>query len=198
MHRANEVRPLMTTLLALGIEHDCAVVAIRHWTKAPGGKAKYRGQGNVDFTAAARSVLAVGESPENEEIRIMAHAKPSLSKVGISIMFQIKDEGLEWAGISGITADELSAAQPQRHKKQRQNAMEWLRDFLRDGPKPSTIVIEAAKSLDINEKALRRAKELLGVLATKEGNTWFWRLPKAMKWERSYYADDDDDNIDFS
>ena len=36
MHRANEVRPLMTTLLALAIEHTCAIVAIRHWTKAPG------------------------------------------------------------------------------------------------------------------------------------------------------------------
>ena len=198
MHRANEVRPLMTTLLALGIEYGCAIVAIRHWTKAIGGKAKYRGQGNVDFTAAARSVLSVGESPENETLRIMAHAKPSLSKLGVSIMFQIKDEGLEWAGISGITADELSAAQPQRHKKQRQNAMEWLRDFLRDGPKASLIVIEAAKALDMNEKALRRAKELLGVLAMKEGNTWFWRLPKTTKWERSRYGDDDDDHIDFS
>ena len=52
MHRANEVRPVMSTLVAMAIKHNCAIVAIRHWTKVVGGRANYRGQGNIDFLAS--------------------------------------------------------------------------------------------------------------------------------------------------
>lgn len=192
IHRANEVRPLMSILGGLAEKHSCAMVAIRHWTKAVGGKAAYRGQGNIDFRAAARSVLALGESPEDDRLRIMAQSKNSIDAKGISIVFQISDLGLTWAGTSLLTADELSAAQPQRHKKQRHNAMEWLRDYLRDGPQESMVIIAASEAVGINEKALRRAKEHLGILATKEANKWFWRLPKYQKWDRYAGMEDDD------
>ena len=192
MHRANEVRPLMTTLLALAIEHTCAIVAIRHWTKTPGGRAKHRGQGNVDFTAAARSALSIGESPEDDTLRIMAHAKASLSKSGVSIVFSIHDEGLQWCGTSTLTADELSAAQPNKHHHQRKDAMEWLRDYLREGPQPADMVIHAADAVGIRERTLKRAKEHLHVISLKDGKVWFWRLPNfQQKWER--YAGQEDE-----
>lgn len=197
MFRANEVRPLMTTLLALAIQYDCAMVAVRHWTKAPGAKAKHRGQGNVDFTAAARSVLSIGESPDDERFRIMAQAKASLAALGTSIVFTITDSGLEWSGTSTLTADELSAAQPQRHKKQKQNAMEWLKDFLSQGPAQATVVTAAAKAVGLTDNQVRRAREALGVLAMKEGNKWFWRLPKFQEWDRYPGMEDDDDEIQF-
>jgi hypothetical protein len=196
MHRSNEVRPLMTTLLALAIEFECAMVCVRHWTKASGARARHRGQGNVDFAAAARSVLSIGESPEDETLRIMAQAKASLAGLGTSMVFQITDTGLEWAGTSTMTADELSEAQPQRHKKQRQPAMEWLRDFLHGGPQASQLIATAANAVGINSKALRRAKEALGILATKEGNAWYWRLPKFQKWDR-YAGMEDDGDVPF-
>lgn len=184
MHRTNEVRPFMTTLLALAIEHNCAVVAIRHWTKAGGMKAKHRGQGSVDFSAAARSVLSVGESPEDETLRIMAQAKASLAALGASMVFSITDHGLEWCGTSTLTADELAAAQPTRHKEQRKDAMQWLKEYLHDGPQPSNTVIALAESAGISKRTLDRAKEHLRVLSTKEGGTWYWRLPSFGKWER--------------
>ena len=137
MHRANEVRPVMSTLVAMAIKYNCAIVAIRHWTKVVGGRAKYRGQGNVDFMAAARSVLAVGVSPEDEHMRIMAQAKNSICERGSSMVFTISDDGMQWCGTSMLTADELSAAQPQRHKHQRQDAMLWLKEYLRPGPQQS-------------------------------------------------------------
>jgi AAA domain len=192
MHRANEVRPVMSTLVAMAIKYDCAIVAIRHWTKVVGGRANYRGQGNIDFLAAARSVLAVGVSPEDERMRIMAQAKNSMCERGSSLVFTISDDGMQWCGTSTLSADELSAAQPQRHKHQRQDAMRWLKDYLQKGPQPSLDVIAAAHVVGINEKALRRAKEHLGVLAAKEGNTWFWRLPKFQPWDRYAGMEDDD------
>lgn len=191
MHRANEVRPVMSTLVTMAIKYDCALVAIRHWTKMAGGRASYRGQGNIDFLAAARSVLSVGISPEDERLRIMAQAKNSICARGTSLGFTLGDEGLRWAGVSAITADELSAAQPQRHKHQRQDAMKWLKAYLHAGPQATLSVIAAAESVGINEKTLRRAKEHLGILAAKEGTTWYWRLPTFQTWDR--YAGMEDD-----
>jgi archaellum biogenesis ATPase FlaH len=193
MHRANEVRPIMSTLVTIADKYDCAIVCVRHWTKATGNRAAYRGQGNIDFLAAARSVLAIGESPEQEGLRIMAQSKNSINARGTSIVFQISDAGLEWAGTSTMTADEMSAAQPGRHKQQRQNAMEWLRDFLREGPQPTMHILEAAKAVDMTDKAIRKAKEALGILATKEGNAWYWRLPKFQKWERYAGMENEED-----
>ena len=196
MNRANEVRPLMSILGALATQHQCAIVAIRHWTKAPGGKARNRGQGNIDFTAAARSVLSVGESPEDERVRIMAQAKNSLGPYGISIAFTIGEQGLQWCGTSEFTADELSQMQPTKRQHQRKNAMEWLKDYLKEGPQPSEGLMEAAKAVGLSERTLKRAKEHLGILSSKEGGKWYWRLPKFEPWDR-YPGQEDEDEAPF-
>jgi AAA domain len=185
MHRANEVRPVMTTLVTIAAEHHCAIVALRHWTKMPSGKARYRGQGNIDFTASARSVLAVGESPEDERLRVMAQSKNSIKGRGVSMLFEISDEGFRWAGTSTLTADELSAAQPRLHHHQRKDAMQWLKDYLSDGPHPSEEVIQMAEQVGIKERTLRRAKESLHILSVQELKVWYWRLPKFdARWDR--------------
>jgi RecA/RadA recombinase len=192
MHRANEVRPLMTTLLSLAIRYECAVICVRHWTKAAGNRARHRGQGNVDFAAAARSQLAVGESPNDAGMRIMAQAKMSLAALGTSIVFRINDDGLEWCGTSTLTADELSLAQPMMQKEHRKDAMQWLREYLKKGPQPADLATQAAASVGITEKLLRGARERLHILTTKEGRTWFWRLPTMHSWEREPYQGQED------
>jgi hypothetical protein len=193
MYRTNEVRPLMTTLLSMAIHFDCAIIAVRHWTKAVGGRARHRGQGNVDFAAAARSVLSIGESPSDPGLRIMAQAKISLAGLGASIVFQITDHGLEWAGTSTITADELSMAQPTIHREQRKDAMKWLRDYLKDTSVPAETIKEAAKVIGLTDKMLRTARERLGVLTSKQGAVWYWRLPIVQKWERERYPGDEEE-----
>lgn len=193
MNTTNQVRPFMHILSDMADKYNCAMLAIRHWTKASGGKARYRGQGSIDFTAAARGVLAIGESPEDESLRILAQSKNSLGRLGVSLVFKISEEGLEWCGTSELTADELSAMQPKKRQHQRNNAMQWLKDYLHDGPQASQDVIAAAEAVGIAEKTLRRAKEVLGVLASREkGNgPWYWRLPKFEPWDR-YEKEDDE------
>jgi ketosteroid isomerase-like protein len=108
-------------------------------------------------------------------------------------VFTITDDGLQWCGISTISADELSAAQPRRHHHQSKDAMEWLRDYLREGPQPADMVIHAADAVGIAERTLKRAKERLHVLSLKDDKVWFWRLPNFQpKWER-YPGQEDDD-----
>lgn len=184
MFRANEVRPLLSHLGQVAEAQRCAIIAIRHWTKVIGGKALYRGQGSVDFTAAARSVLALGEAPDDETLRVMAQSKNNIAPIGKSQLFRLTEEGFSWCGISDLDANTLTGLQPNKRQHQRNAASHWLKDYLQSGPHPAAQLIQMAAAAGIPEKTLRRAKEQLGILASKDGPTWYWRLPKFEPWDR--------------
>lgn len=185
MFRANEVRPFMAQLGRLASVHHCAVMAIRHLTKGT-GKAMYRGQGSIDFTAAARSVLVVGESLEDERKRILAQSKNSLAEKGASIVYQITDEGFFWCGTTQVGADELLSAQPQKKEQQIQAVCEWLIDVLKRGAKPATLVYDEADANGIAKRTLERAKATMHILTYKQGPRWYWKLPGVDRtWEEA-------------
>jgi RecA-family ATPase len=195
MHRANEVRPLLTLIGKMAEAQHCAVVAVRHWNKSAGGKAVYRGLGSIDFTAHARSVLVIGESPDDESIRILAQSKSALTIKGRSQMFRLTDQKFEWCGSCDVDADTLASIQPNKRRIQRGNAMEWLKDYLRDEPQPALAVIVAAEAVGISKGTLQRAKAALGILSSKEGKDgqWYWRLPDFKPWDRRGPEDDEND-----
>lgn len=184
MFRPNEVRPLMMRLGMVLAMHRCSALLVRHWTKSPGGKAAYRGQGSIDFTASARSVLIVGESPDDETRRIMAQSKNSLKPKGKSLGFSITDHGIEWCGTSDFDAESLSQMQPNKRQHQRRAASEWLKDYLYNGPALSRDIYAAAEAVGLSERTLNRAKSVLGVLSKQEQEGWYWRLPSFSPWER--------------
>ena len=128
MHRANEVRPLMTTLLGMAIHYECAIICVRHWTKATGAKAGHPGQGNVDFAAAPRSQIYVGESPHDAGMRVMAKPKSHSRAWGhpsslVSVMTGSNGLGLR------PSPQIIWPAQPNLQHHQRKDAMKWLKEF---------------------------------------------------------------------
>ena len=66
MHRANEIRPVMSRLGRIAEEYSCAIVLIGHMNKATGQKSSYRGLGSIDITAVARSLLIVGKMHDSQ------------------------------------------------------------------------------------------------------------------------------------
>ena len=195
MHRANEVRPLMRQLGLVAERQHCAMVVVRHWNKSGGGKAMYRGQGSIDFTATARSVLALGESPDYPTIRVMAQSKNSLAPFGTSQTFQLLDDAFRWCGACELDADSLAAIQPNKRQHQRQSSMEWLKAYLKEGPQPATSIMAAAEALQMSERTLKRAKTALGVLSSKDkqSSAWYWRLPHFEPWDRYPGQEEEDD-----
>lgn len=181
MHRANEVRPVLFTLSNLAEKYACAVVCIRHLNKAVGGKALYAGLGSIDFTAAARSVLQVGE---HEGERLLAQVKSSLAPQGKSIRYEVEDGAVNWLGVSDVSAEELRAP-PQRVEGRGtvERATAFLQNFLADGPQSANATFRTAEQEGISNRTLKRAKEQLGVqsLRTSAGNEgegqWVWLLP---------------------
>jgi hypothetical protein len=56
----------MSKLARIAEETGAAVILIGHLNKGSGVKNIYRGLGSIDIAAAARSVLTVGEMPNEQ------------------------------------------------------------------------------------------------------------------------------------
>lgn len=163
MNRANEVRPLLRKLSDVAERTDCAIVLIGHLNKASGQQSGYRNLGSIDFRAAARSVLVVGKSKDDPNIRIMAHDKSSLAPAGDSLAFALGDEdGFRWLGVYEITSDELLSGMEKKESKT-QEARDLIRNMLSGGKEVlSERLDKAALDRGISTRTLRDAKKELG------------------------------------
>ncbi len=188
MHRANEVRPVLSALSALAERFDCAALCIRHLSKSPQGRALYRGMGSIDFAAAARSILMAGQDPDNPDRRAIVHIKSSLEQAGPSIGYELKEGCFMWTGLSDMTAATL--LKPERGEEEKDaltEAAEFIKDILSNGPLPAKVVKNEAKAAGISSIALRRAKDPNGLVSvrvfkekTKDGQ-WLWELENSLR-----------------
>jgi RecA-family ATPase len=182
MHRANEVRPVMAGLGRLAEKYNLAVIVIRHLNKGT-GKASYRGQGSIDFTALARSVLAVGADPNNQESRAFIPTKCSLAMKGCAQGFKIitnsfNQPELVFTGDSELTVDDLMAEPTETTKAD--DAVHFLETVLKDGPMAPKEIKKQAKDAGLGENTLQSAKRKLGIKVTcvdKKKSEWVWQLP---------------------
>jgi len=177
MHKANEVRPVLSGIAELAEKHRCAVLIIRHLNKSSQQRAAYRGMGSIDITGAARSVLLAGKHPHDPNRFALVHTKTNLGRKGKALTYSIDDDGLHWHGREDVTADDV--LQPPMAVTDRLTAAkQFLENVLADGPKPSTEVTEAARRAGISGRALNLAKEELGVMQRPAGfqKGWIWCL----------------------
>lgn len=174
MHRANEIRPVFHKLGQVAEETSCAVVIIGHMNKG-GTKSGYRGLGSIDITAAARSVLVVGKSPQDPNIRIMAHSKSNLAPAGKSIAFELGN-AFRFLGTSSITVDELLGFEPVR-RNVLEEAKALIVTMLSHGKQESRLISQAAQQRNISERTLKTAKKELGILSVRERDKWYSVLP---------------------
>lgn len=177
MHRANEVRPIFKRLGQLAEQTGCAIVLVGHMNKMQGGKSAYCGLGSIDFRAAARSVLLVGRSKDDEEVRVVVHDKSSLAPEGKSILFSLhSDTGFSWSGFCNTTASELlSGSGPSTTKTEQ--AERLLLELLKDGEVASEELVRQSTALGISERTLKIAKQNQGVVSVRRGERWYARLP---------------------
>lgn len=177
MHRANEVRGLMTALAEAAKRTGTAIVAVRHMRKSGtnGGKGKaiYSGIGSIDFTAAVRSVLQVEETKSGK--KYLYHAKHNLTPKGPSLAYNFEGGAFSWAGI--LSRDEENGNAPAVNTKSRAvaKAEQFLHDMLRDGPVSAATLLEAAAKQGISLNSLNRAKPGLAI-SRKTPDGWVWEL----------------------
>ena len=175
MHRANEVRPIMSHLAGIAEKYGCAIVLIGHMNKSSGQKASYRGLGSIDFAAAARSVLIVARDNENPQVRVMIHAKSSLAPEGKPVAFELdKDNGFRYLGeYDGDPKELLSGS---GGKKKGKLAEDLLLHELREGAKSQKEILARAEECGISKRTMVGAKKTLSVQSEKKADGWYWSL----------------------
>jgi hypothetical protein len=194
-HRDQDMRRAIAALSQLAERADAALLLVAHFNKAAGGDALTRVLGSRGLTAAARSVLVFGRTPDGEDgspDRVLAHAACNVAPEAPSLACRIEprlidgDAGsietsrLQFTGDCDTHADDLLATRGEDERSDRDIAAEWLADELADGTwHPACEIKEAARAAGITEKTLRRARERLGVEVRREGfpSVSEWRLP---------------------
>ena len=188
-HSNAEVRGLLAPLSDLAARHGVAVVAVTHLRKGE-GPAVYRAMGSLAFMAAPRAVWAVSKDSDDPEKR-----RRFMLPVKVNIAADV--QGLAYRVISADSADSpviaweaepvtLSAddaLSSERSRSEGQTALDeaidWLRNVLREGQVKARDVKERAEDDGIAPRTLDRAKAKLCVVAAPDGyrGPWVWRLP---------------------
>ncbi|MFT4095694.1 MAG: AAA family ATPase [Rhodoblastus sp.] len=182
MYKPNEIRALLAQLSMVAAENDAAMVVIRHLRKSKSDKAIYQGVGSIDVIGAARSAVLVALHPDDPDVKVIAHLKHNLAPRGESWMYQLiaKSEDdvprLDWLGRCALTVDDLGGAPI--GVSAIEEAMAFLRDELKGGPRPAAEISTVAASKGISSRTIDRAKQKIGRKARKQKDQWLWSLPE--------------------
>jgi AAA domain/Domain of unknown function (DUF3854) len=186
-YRDQDIRRALAPLADLGERTGVAVICVRHLNKTGGSNPKYRGGGSIGIIGAARAAFLFADAPGRDGVHVMAPVKGNLwrSKPA-ALEYVIVEKGgqpvIEWQGESQYSAQSL-LAQPESIEESNAltDAKNFLRQFLKDGPRDATDVIQEARRAGVSERTLYRAKASLGIVSSKPGMAegWLWEFPKA-------------------
>lgn len=193
-HRTSDVRAVLAPVEALAQREGVAVVAVSHLNKAGGAEALTRITGSLAFVAAARAAYLVVRDPEDETRRLLLAAKSNLAVeppglaytvAGVAVTaggYEIPTSRVEWcAGTVDMRADEVLAqvtADPEA-RSERDEAVEWLREALANGPQPRRELERQAKADGLHWRTVHRGAKVLSVTMSRSGfgAGSIWALP---------------------
>ena len=179
---ACKARKLMRRIGMWASTYNCAIVLIGHLSKKEGTKDLYRGLGSIDVVAAARSVLQVEKSAEDEDVRIVRQVKNSLDSKGADLTFEIRPStGFRWVGVAselpsvcGTDAKPVFEAFP---KNKHELAAILIKKALEKGAVESMEIRRIMAEHRIGDKTMNEVKTELGIKPYKKMRTWYWVLP---------------------
>lgn len=178
-HRDQDVRGVLHQLAAMADRTGATVVLIRHLNKAGGANALYRGGGSIGIIGAARAAYIIGRDPDDNDRRIFACSKLNIAAEPPTLAYRlISDDELgcarvEWEpGPVDLTAAALlSAPRNEEERGERDEAAEWLSNYLSDagGSAKASDVFKAARADGLAERTLKRARDRAGVTSERRG-----------------------------
>lgn len=189
-HKNAEVRGVLAPLAELAKRRRIAVVCVTHLNKGGGTNAMYRAMGSVAFVAAARCAYLVTADEENASRRLVLPVKNNLAADSTGVAFTIIAQPVPECGeipavawdseVVTITADvALSRVTAPEERGATNDAMDFLRELLADGPLASRQVRSDAEGAGHSWATIRVAQKRLGIKAHKLGmrGGWMWALP---------------------
>jgi energy-coupling factor transporter ATP-binding protein EcfA2 len=196
-HNNAEVRALLAPLSDMAARCGVAVVAVSHLNKGGGGSdALSRVTGSLAFVAAARAAYIVAKDPEDDSRRLFLPAKNNIgADIGglafriepVSMAGGIETSRIAWEteAVRNMNADDvMRPAEIREDRSAVEDAAEFLRGLLADGPMAAKAVYREASDAGHSQASIRRAQKSAGVEVVKDGMAggWQWRLaPKMLK-----------------
>jgi hypothetical protein len=197
-HKNSETRRGLQPLVDMAAKLDAALLGITHFTKGSKGRSPIdRVTGSVAFGALARIVMVAARGQDGDDAkpgpRVLMRAKSNIGKddggfeyelqlVPIrehhDIIASVLSFGDTVAGNARDILKEAETIPDTDGDGERQEAAEFLAEFLSDGPKSQKEVKEAAEANCHAWITIKRAKKDLGITSTKAGmkEGWRWAL----------------------
>jgi putative DNA primase/helicase len=182
------VRGMLRPLADLASRCRVAVIAVSHLSKAR--QAAVRSAiGSIAFAAAARAVWAVVKDLDDPERRLFLPVKANLAADAGGLSFKVDavngvprvswDPGAVTVDVNSILSDDGQGEE----RGARQQAQEWLRETLEDGPIAVVELRKAANAAGLAWRTLERAKAAIGAKAERHGfqGSYSWKLPTSAK-----------------
>lgn len=191
-HRQAAMRQVLAPLHRVAQETGAAIVVVAHLRKTGAETAALRVGGSVDLVAAARVVIVVAPDPEDQaptpsdRRRVAAVAKSNIAAFPDPVAYTLREGRFLWdtAPVAAGTTAETLLETPTAGTEERgalEEAADFLREALKDGPRPAKEVRREAAEAGIKDRTLDRAKARLEVKAERQGfgnkGVWVWSLP---------------------
>ena len=172
MNAPNKTNERIGHIVDLAAKYEVAVVLICHFNKNAKGDAITRVLGSTDIMGKCRSYIALGNVPDENEIKFMSHEKSSLERKGKTILFEIDPDrgGIVYLGENSLGMDDYTAIRSKKRAKTApalEAAKQFLVNQMPDGRRPAKELYNLATANSISGSALKRAKEDLGIITQK-------------------------------
>lgn len=196
MHRANDVRRALQSLVDLAEQYSCAVLGITHFSKGSAGNSpSERVLGSQAFGALARTVL-VAAKEEDSDLRVLARAKSNIATDSGGCSYVIEQctvgDGIQttrvlWGDkIEGSAREILANVERIEGDEETDNddPAEVLHRILSHGKLTAKEATKAMADNGYSAKQTRTARGKIGVVINRDGfgkdSKVYWSLPSYM------------------
>jgi putative DNA primase/helicase len=192
MNSEQDVRRVLTPLQLVAAENRAAILGIMHLNKKQELQGIQRVGGAMAFVGVARAVWLFRANDENRDEFHMLCVKKNIGKRTAGLAYRIATkpvdiEGkpvpqplVEWTKEINHSAQEALASGPVgRPRDKRDEGLEWVKQFLDEGPKPANEVEAQCEAQGFSYRTLQRVKDEAGVRSVKKDDVWYWELTAA-------------------
>jgi putative DNA primase/helicase len=193
-HKNADVRAVLEPIGEFATRQRVAVVCNNHFSKG-GGDANDRMIGSVAFVNYVRTALIVTPDAENESRLLLLPAKNNIAAIKYGLAYSIGSRLITADNTEILTSEILWETEPVKitaddalaalatdgnSRTAKAEAIDFLQSALVRGPVAAGDIKRQASEAGITAKALRMAKEALGIKPEKSGfeGGWVWNLPK--------------------